>query len=372
MRVAIVHDWLTGMRGGEKVLEVFCDLFPDATIFTLIHHEGAMSPKIEAMKIEQSGLARLPFARKHFRHYLPLFPRYIEKFDFTGYDLILSSSHCVAKGAVTPPGALHICYCHTPMRYVWDLYHDYVRERGLLVHAFLRFSRDGLREWDVRTADRVTHYIANSHHVADRIRRHYGREATVIHAPVDDEFFTPGEAEESGYYLIVSALVPYKKVGLAVRAFSREEAGGRKLVVVGSGSDEKRIRADAGPNVSFRGNVDDNELLRYYRGARALIFPGEEDFGITPLEAMACGKPVIAYAKGGALETVVEGSTGVFFDEGSEAGILSAVDKFERMSFTVSDARRRAEAFSKSSFFKKIREFIEARIQEHQEEPGGA
>jgi len=369
VKVALVHDWLTGMRGGERVLEIFCDLFPEATLHTLIHHKGAMSPTIEKMNIVESRVHRWPWGHSRFRHYLPSFPRLIESFDFSGYDLIISSSHCVAKGAIPPPGALHICYCHTPMRYVWDLYDDYVRERGPLVRLFLSMSRGPLRRWDVRTADRVHHYVANSHHVADRIKRHYKREAAVIHAPVDDEYFTPGNGEIGDYYLIVSAMVPYKRVGLAVHAFSRS---GKRLVVIGSGSDAGRIKKEAGPSVEFLGNVEDMQLKEYYRKAKALIFPGEEDFGITPLEAMACGRPVIAYGKGGALETVVDGETGLFFNEDTEESLLAAVDKFESMSFTISDARRRAERFSKSRFIKQIREFIEARLEEHLEVNGGA
>lgn len=362
MKVALVHDWLTGMRGGERVLEVFCSLFPEATLYTLIHHPGALSPEIESMRIVQSRLSRWPAAARHFRKYLPLFPSLIEEFDLSGFDLVISSSHCVAKGAIPPPGALHICYCHTPMRYVWDLYEDYARERGLLTKAFLALNKSPLRRWDARTHNRVHHFVANSQHVADRIRRHYGRDSTVIHPPVEAEFFTPGEEKREDFYLVVSALVPYKRVGLAVRAFSGR---GRRLVVIGTGSDEKRIRAPAGDGVEFLGNVDDGTLRSYYRRARALIFPGEEDFGITPLEAMACACPVIAYGKGGALETVVDGETGLFFHEQKAGALIAAVDKFERMSFTISEIRRRAEEFAKPIFTENIRDFVEERYKEH-------
>lgn len=358
MKVALIHDWLTGMRGGERVLEVLCRLYPDATLFTLIHNRGAMSPTIEAMRIVESELPKKPLARRHFRVYLPFFPGMIERFDLSGYDLVISSSHCVAKGVVPPPGTPHICYCHTPMRYVWDMYHDYRNARGPLAKLFMSVTRRPLQRWDVRSASRVHRYIANSHHVADRIRRHYGREADVIHAPVDTDFFTPGEGKAGDYYLIVSALVPYKRVELALDAF---RDSGRRLVVIGSGSDAARIRSLGGPGITFLDNVGDEELREWYRGARALIFPGEEDFGITPLESMACGRPVIAYARGGALETVVEGETGHFFTGQTVPALRAAVDNFESMVFTRDAARQRALAFSTAIFTNTLREYIEER-----------
>lgn len=369
MKVALVHDWLTSMRGGEKVLEIFCSLFPDATIHTLIHQKGNLSPALEGMNIVESRLHSWPLAHDHFRIYLPFFPRLIEKFDFDGFDLVLSSSHCVAKGVKVPDHIPHICYCHTPMRYVWDMYEEYKRERGPLAKAFLALNKKPLRSWDVKTSDRVNYYIANSEHVANRINRHYGKSSTVIHPPVDTEFYSPGDGIDEDYYLIVSALVPYKKVGMAVRAFS---GSGKKLYVIGTGSDEDRIRRLDGPDVTFLGNVEDELLREYYRGAKALIFPGEEDFGITPLESMACGRPVIAFAKGGALETVVEGKTGHFFKEPTSKALMAAVDNFERMSFTVTSVRERALEFSKSIFMNKIKEFIDARMKEFSGEIKGA
>ena len=369
MKVALVHDWLTGMRGGERVLEVFCELFPDASLFTLIHHKQSLSPIIERMEIVESTLPSWPMAHAHSRLYLPFFPKLIEHFDLNGYDLVLSSSHCVAKGVKIPDGALHICFCHTPMRYVWDMYDEYKRERGPLVKVFLAMNKGHLRRWDVRTASRVHHFIANSHHVADRIKRHYERDSAVIHPPVDADFFTPGSGVEDEYYLVVSALVPYKKVGLAVRAFSGTD---RKLVVIGTGSDEQRVRRIDGANITFLGNVDDATLRAYYRGAKALIFPGEEDFGFTPLESMACGTPVIAYARGGALETAEHETTGFFFEKQSRQALRAAVDNFERMSFTVQTVRGRALEFSRPNFMNNIREFIEARFREFHGERSGA
>lgn len=365
MKVALVHDWLTGMRGGEKVLEVLCELYPDAPIYSLIHHQGAMSAAIEERRIIQSSLPSWPMARKHFRLYLPFFPRLIEKFDMSGYDLVISSSHCVAKGVIPAAGAVHICYCHTPMRYVWDLYDDYRRERNLLAKSFLALVRKPLQRWDKSSSERVGHFIANSLHVADRIKRHYGRESTVIYPPVDVDFFTPGEDESGDYYLIVSALVPYKRVDLAVKAFS---GSGKRLVVVGTGSDEEHITGMASSGVEFLGNVDDKTLLHYYRGAKALIFPGEEDFGITPLEAMACGRPVIAFGKGGAMETVQDGVTGLFFHQQTPEALMGAVDNFERISFTKERARLRAVEFSRPIFMNKIREYVESRFGETLEE----
>ncbi|MEX2088527.1 MAG: glycosyltransferase, partial [Bacteroidota bacterium] len=301
--IAIVHDWLTGMRGGEKVLEVLCELHPGADLFTLLHNPGTVSPAIERMSIRTSFVNSLPFKENGYRRYLPLFPRAIESFDFSPYDLILSTSHCVAKGAVPRAGALHICYCHTPMRYVWEMYDDYFGKgrAGVLTRAAMKFFAPRLRQWDVRSSDRVHFYVANSQNVARRIHRHYGRAADVIHPPVDTSLFRSSERDE-GYYLIVSALVPYKRVDLAVRVFN---ILGERLLVVGKGPELETLKAMASKRIEFLGWQPDSELAGLYAGCRALVFPGVEDFGIVPLEAMASGKPVIAFGRGGALETVV-------------------------------------------------------------------
>ncbi len=303
MRIAIVHDWLTGMRGGERCLEVLCELFPDATLFTLVHLSGSVSPAIERMRIRTSFLQRLGPLRKRFRALLPLFPLAVERFNLSGYDLVISSSHCVAKGALAPPAARHVAYTYTPMRYVWDQAAAYADGAGWgpLRRAAAAPVASYLRLWDAASSLRVDEFVAISRHVARRIRRCYGRDAAVIHPPVDADRFRPGEGE-GGHYLVVSALVPYKRVDLAVAACTRM---GRPLKVVGAGPEVARLRRLAGPTVEFLGPRADEEVAALYAGCRALLFPGLEDFGIVPLEAQAAGRPVIAYGEGGACETVV-------------------------------------------------------------------
>lgn len=363
LRVAVVHDWLTSMRGGEKVLEVFCELFPRATLYTLLHNRGTVSPAIERMKMKTSFVQYLPLKSSRYRNYLPLFPAAIESFDLSGYDFVLSSSHCVAKGIISPPNALHICYCHTPMRYVWDMYEEYFgRGRaGWLTRSAMEIVAPRLRAWDVQSGNRVHSYIANSAHVAERIRRIYGRESGVIHPPVDTNLFSISKKDE-GYYLIVSALVPYKRVDIAIEAFNKS---GERLVVVGTGPEMQKLKSLARPHIEFVGWQDDRSLARYYAGCRALIFPGVEDFGIVPLEAMASGKPVIAYAKGGALETVVEQGrypTGVFFHEQTPDALLNALAKAKKKKWSSTALRKHAERFDRRLFKQKILRYVEENI----------
>ena len=289
MRVALVHDWLTGMRGGERCLEVFCELFPDADLFTLLHIPGRVAPQIERHRIVASFLQNMPAAHTGYRHYLPLMPAAVARFDLRGYDLVLSSSHCVAKGAHPGRGALHICYCFTPMRYVWDRYDDYVGPGvGLATRMLMPAVAPALRAWDRAASRRVHHFVAISEHVRDRIRRCYGRDAIVIYPPVDVQRFEVADGDGEDYYLVVSAFVPPKHVDLAILASNTLR---RRLIVVGMGPEEQRLRAMAGPTVEFLGWRDDAEVAQLYRRCRAVLFPGCEDFGIVPLEAMAAGRP---------------------------------------------------------------------------------
>jgi glycosyltransferase involved in cell wall biosynthesis len=359
------------MRGGEKVLEVLCELFPDATLLTLLHNRGSVSPTIERMKIHTSFVQHLPLKTTTYRNYLPLFPAAIGSMTFDEYDLVLSSSHCVAKGARARPDALHICYCHTPMRYVWDMYDDYFGKgkTGWPTRTAMRLVRPYLRRWDVRTSGRVDHYIANSNFVAERIRRTYGRTSEVMHPPVETGRFSPSERDD-GYFLVVGALVPYKRADLAVRAFSRLS---HRLVVVGSGPEEHKLKAAATKNVEFLGWQSDDDVAKLYAGCRAVVFPGVEDFGIVPLEAMASGKPVIAYARGGALETVVaDGAepTGVFFHEQTAEAVLAAVQQFQPERFVPSILRRHAQRFDRAVFKQRITDFIAGKVSERSQRTG--
>ncbi|MBN2369727.1 MAG: glycosyltransferase [Vicinamibacteria bacterium] len=359
MRVALVHDWLTGMRGGEKVLLSLTRLFPEAPIFTLLHFPGSVVAEIEARGIRTSFIQRLPGVSRHYRRYLPLFPAAIASFDLHGFDLVISSSHCVAKGARAAGGAFHVCYCHTPMRYVWDRFDDYFGpgRTSPLLRAAIRHIAEALRAWDAATASRVTHFIANSRHVARRIRRFYGRASTVIHPPVDTDFFTPDPAQrcDGEYDLLVAAFVPYKRVDLALEAY---RGTGRRLLLVGAGPDERRLRAMAPPEARFLGRVDDEKLRDLYRGCRAVLQPSVEDFGIVPLEAMACGRPAVVFAEGGGGESVIPGKTGVVFHAAEPESLRAAVDSLSRLRFNIVDLRARAEESSRQVFESRLRRCI--------------
>jgi glycosyltransferase involved in cell wall biosynthesis len=333
MRIAIVHDWLTGMRGGEKVLDEICNLLPEADIYTLLHIKGSVSKNIESKKIFTSLLQKMPFAEKKYRYYLPFMPLFIKQFNFSEYDVVLSGSHCVAKGVSAGKDKLHICYCHTPMRYIWDKFDDYFSpfSSGFITRTVMSAVRPYLQKWDINTSKTVDYFIANSNNIKDKINRYYNRSAEVIYPPVDiDKYNIINDIKQEDFYLIVSAFAPYKKIDIAVKAFNHI---GKPLKIIGTGQDEKILKKIAGNNIEFLGWRTDEEILQYYNKCRALIFPGEEDFGIVPIEVQACGKPVIAYAKGGVLETIINGTTGVFFYEQTVKSLIEAVEKLEIMNF---------------------------------------
>lgn len=358
MKIALVHDWLTGMRGGEKVLEAICQRFPGAPIYTLVHVPGSVSPEIESHPIHTSFIQKLPGAQSRYQRYLPLFPSAIERFDLRGYDLIVSTSHCVAKGVIVHPGTVHLCYCHTPMRYVWSAYEEYFgegRQSGPLAWT-LPLIATYLRQWDVTSNLRVDGFAANSANVRKRIERYYGRKARVIHPPCDIDFYTPGGVRED-FYLIVTALVPYKRVDLVLEAMRRVP---RPLVIVGEGLERERLEAMAPPGVVFRSWAEPEELRDLYRRCRALLFPGEEDFGIVPVEAQACGAPVVGLGRGGLLETVRDGTSGVFFTDPSPEALLDALARFEQKIFDSSAIRQGALRFSTDRFLDEFDAWMDA------------
>ena len=374
MKVALVHDWLTGMRGGEKCLEVFCELFPDADLLTLLHIPGSVSPTIERHHIVPSFLQRLPGSQRGYRHYLPLMPTAVETLDLSAYDFVLSSSHCVAKGVIPRPDALHVSYVYTPMRYAWDLWPQYFPPTGWISRAILPGVLNYLRLWDTASAHRVDQFVAISQFVARRIAKYYRREASVIYPPVDTSFFVPG-GESDDYYLMVTALVPYKGVDLAIRAFNTLR---RPLKIVGSGPLEKHLRRLAGPTVELLGWRSDAELQQYYAACRAVIFPSQEDFGIVPLEANASGRPVIALGQGGALETVTPANdlreplavhpdigphhvpTGVLFPQRTPESLEAAVRFFEAHEtlFSRDALRQHALPFDRECFKDRMRQML--------------
>lgn len=350
MRVALVHDWLTGMRGGENVLEEIGDLLPDAPIYTLFHLPGSVSPRIERHPIRTSFLQRAPFLRRHYRRYLALFPAAIESFDLTAFDLIVSTSHCVAKGIVPGPASHHLCYCFTPMRYVWDQEHVYFPRRKGLTAKIRGSILSRLRVWDVASNPRVDRFVTTSSFVARRIRRYYGREARVVPPPVDTEFYRPAPepGERDDYCLAVAAAVPYKRLDVAIGACRRL---GLELRIVATGPDRDRLERIAGPETRFLGPVSREELRTLYRRARSFLQPGIEDFGIASVEALACGTPVVAVARGGILDIVEDGEHGVLYEGfGAVEPLVRAIDRCHDLRFNSRDLYRRAADFSTARF----------------------
>jgi glycosyltransferase involved in cell wall biosynthesis len=357
MKVAIVHYWLVGMRGGEKVIEALCEMYPQADIFTHVYVPEMVSERIRQHRIIPTFINSLPRARKMYKTYLPLMPLALEQLDLRGYDLIISSESGPAKGIIAPSDALHVCYCHTPMRYIWNMYHDYRSSAGLVTRLMMPPLAHYLRMWDVTSAARVDSFVANATTVARRIHRYYGADSVVIHPPVDTDAFRVATRSELGdYYLMAGELVSYKRPDLAVRAFNEM---GLKLVVIGGGEMIDEIRRIAGPTVTVMGSQPFDVLKQHYARCRALIFPGEEDFGMVPVEAMASGRPVVAFGRGGATETVVEGLSGTFFAEQSVEAISAAVRRLAAMTIDSDRITAHADQFGREQFFRKMRGHID-------------
>jgi glycosyltransferase involved in cell wall biosynthesis len=358
MRVAIIHYWLVGMRGGEKVVESLCRLYPQADLFVHVFKPEATSPLIRSHRVTETMIGRLPFAARLYKNYLPLMPMALEQLDLRGYDLIISSESGPAKGIVPPPGSIHICYCHSPMRYIWNMFHEYRRTSGLLKRLLMLPAAHYIRMWDALSAQRVDHFVANSDTVAKRIARYYRREAEVIAPPVAvDDFYIDPHAGRDGTWLMAGELVAYKRPDLAVEAFN---AMGRRLVVVGGGEMLERLRRLAGPTVTVLGPQPFKRLRQLYAESFALVFPGEEDFGIVPVEAMASGRPVLAFGRGGATETVVDGVTGLFFQEQTVEAIIDGVERMLDLSIDANKIRAHAERFNTAVFERRMRGFIDS------------
>jgi len=367
VRVALIHDWITGMRGGEKALEVFCELFPAADLFTLVYLKGTVTPIIERRLVKKSPIHWLPFAGTLYRQYLPLFPMAVEQFDLDGYDLVISTSHCAAKSVVVTGRARHLCYCLTPMRYAWDQFDAYFGpERvGRVPSALLRPVLAGLARWDRATEGRVHRYLAISQYVARRIALYYNRQSTLVYPPVDTEFYAPDAASppqpelsvsHQPHFLVVSALVPYKRVDLAMMAARQ---AGVRLTVVGSGPERQNLERLTGDGIELAGWRTDEEIRDLYRTCTAAILPGEEDFGIVPVEAQSCGRPVVALGRGGALDTVLDGETGVLFGDTTVESLAAGLRRAASTPWNAARIRAHAETFSRRRFVAEIEQVVD-------------
>jgi glycosyltransferase involved in cell wall biosynthesis len=368
-RVAIVHDWLTGMRGGEKVLEAICELYPDATLYSLVRIHGAVSPRIERHQIRTSAVQWLPNAGRRYRQYLPLFPTAVELFDLDEYDLIISSSHCAVKSVIRSGRATHICYCHSPMRYAWDQFPAYFgpEQVGWLKSRLLRPVMARMARWDASTAGRVDRFVANSQYVAGRIRRYYNRGSTIVYPPVDIAFYHPAEAtpreRRDRSFLVVSALVPYKRIDIAIEAC---RLAGAPLKIVGRGPEESHLRSLAGPDVEFLGWRTDEEIRELYGRSAAVLLPGVEDFGMVPVEAQACGTPVVALRAGGACETVQNDVTGVLVDDESAQGFAAGLSRVLGLRLDPVAIRTSAERYSRERFMTDFQAAVSSAIAERE------
>jgi glycosyltransferase involved in cell wall biosynthesis len=365
MKVALIQDWLTVIGGSENVFKEIASLYPDADIYTLVARDETISTLgLSGHKVTTSFIQKLPFAKTRYRNYLPLFPLAIEQFDLSAYDLIISSSHAVAKGVMTHSGQLHICYCHSPMRYAWDLYHQYTKESKLdtgVKGFFAKYVLHRIRQWDIISTNRVDYFIANSEYISRRIKKIYGRESAVINPNVAVEDFNCVDVKKD-YYVTCSRFVPYKKIDLIVNAFAQMPT--KQLIVIGDGPDFKKVSKLATSNITLLGYQPFDVLKKHLSEAKAFVFAAEEDFGILPVEAQACGTPVIAFKKGGVLETVVENRTGVFFTKQSIPSIIDAVNYFEinKKLFHSRFIADHAAKFSTLQFKSKLQAFIADKI----------
>jgi glycosyltransferase involved in cell wall biosynthesis len=351
-RVAIVHYWLVSMRGGERVLERLLDLFPGADVFTHVYDDGRMSDTIRKANVSTTWIDRLPLSKRFYQYYLPLMPMALEQLDLSAYDLVISSESGPAKGVIVSPHARHFCYCHSPMRYLWDHYHLYRKDANPLARAAMPLIYHRMRQWDMSSSARIDTIAANSHFIRSRVKKYWAREAQVIHPPVDTRLFTPSlDIDDS--YLWVGQMVPYKRPDLAVEAFNKT---GLRLLMVGEGSMLKKLKAIAGPNIRFQERLNFDGLRQAYARARALIYTAEEDFGIVPVEAMASGRPVLAYGRGGVLDSVVEGETGLFFGRQDVDSLIDGLERFERWlpHFDPHQAVARSNLFAPEHFDAKI------------------
>ncbi|MDJ0919683.1 MAG: glycosyltransferase [Henriciella sp.] len=356
MRVALIHYWLRSMRGGERVLEAFSEMFPDADIFTHIVQRDQLSDQLNRHDIKTTFISKMPFANRHYQKYLPFMPRALEELDLSDYDLVISSESGPAKGVIVRPDAFHLCYCHSPMRYIWDLYPHYLNASGFLARQVFPGIAHRLRTWDVSTAARVDQFVANSSFVRQRINKYYRRDSEVVFPPVAvDEFEAAAVDGPGDYYLAAGELVGYKRFDLVVEAFTKL---GKPLVVVGEGEQAKQLKKVAGDTITFADRVSFSELKQRFGACKALVFPGEEDFGMVPVEVMAAGRPVIAYGRGGALDTVVDGKTGLLFHEQTVEALIAAIETFETMRFDKQEIQTHARQFGPDPFKTKIRRVL--------------
>lgn len=359
-KVAIIHDWLVNYGGAERVVEAFLEIYPDADIYTLVYDEKKMGTTFSKEKVKTTFIQKFPKATKIYTKLLPFMPYAFEELDLSEYDLVLSSSSCCAKGVITGPNTKHISYVHSPMRYAWDLYHDYKNRSGKLTSFFMSIFMKSLRQWDYTSSQRIDVILANSNYVAKRINKFWNRECEVVYPPVDIDRLSPNGKEPEDFYVVFSRFVPYKRIDLAIEACKKLN---KKLVVIGDGEQRDYLKSLANDNITFTGRISDKEVKDYLQRCKAMIFCAEEDFGIIPLEAQACGRPVIAYGKGGALETVVDKVTGVFFKEQSIESTVQGIMEFEKLRLDTQKIYEHAMKFSRERFKEEIKKMIKERVE---------